>query len=157
MYDVFLMEKWYAQSRISFSLLCLSFLSRALLNEIFLLGFWHLPFEYMDPILVKIPHLVELGVNAVELLPVFEFDEMEFQRRPNPRDHMVSINCWLPVCICWLRKSHFLASFYIWRGSVCVPCLNAANILGNACGGCVARNLVSMLFGFLSCGLRHGG
>lgn len=40
----------------------------------------------------KIPHLLELGVNAVELLPVFEFDEMEFQRFPNPRDHM--INTW---------------------------------------------------------------
>ncbi|KAJ0026237.1 hypothetical protein Pint_08389 [Pistacia integerrima] len=40
----------------------------------------------------KIPHLLELGVNAVELLPVFEFDEFEFQRRPNPRDHMV--NTW---------------------------------------------------------------
>ncbi|KAG0492586.1 hypothetical protein HPP92_005984 [Vanilla planifolia] len=40
----------------------------------------------------KIPHLLELGVNAVELLPVFEFDELEFQRYPNPRDHM--INTW---------------------------------------------------------------
>lgn len=40
----------------------------------------------------KIPHLVELGVNAVELLPVFEYDEFEFQRRKNPRDHM--INTW---------------------------------------------------------------
>eukprot|EP00256_Glycine_max_P070051 XP_025984646.1 isoamylase 3, chloroplastic isoform X3 [Glycine max] len=40
----------------------------------------------------KIPHLLELGINAVELLPVFEFDELEFQRRPNPRDHM--INTW---------------------------------------------------------------
>lgn len=45
---------------------------------------------------MKIPHLLELGVNAVELLPVFEFDELEFQRRPNPRDHMVSSNyLWL--------------------------------------------------------------
>ncbi|KAH9690574.1 isoamylase 3 [Citrus sinensis] len=35
---------------------------------------------------------LELGINAVELLPVFEFDEMEFQRRRNPRDHMV--NTW---------------------------------------------------------------
>lgn len=43
-------------------------------------------------VIEKIPHLVELGINAVELLPVFEFDEMEFQRRPNPRDHM--INTW---------------------------------------------------------------
>ncbi|XP_024971058.1 isoamylase 3, chloroplastic [Cynara cardunculus var. scolymus] len=40
----------------------------------------------------KIPHLLELGINAVELLPIFEFDEFEFQRRPNPRDHM--INTW---------------------------------------------------------------
>lgn len=40
----------------------------------------------------KIPHLLELGINAVELLPVFEFDELEFQRHPNPRDHM--INTW---------------------------------------------------------------
>jgi hypothetical protein len=29
----------------------------------------------------QIPHLVDLGVNAVELLPVFEYDELEFQRR----------------------------------------------------------------------------
>ncbi|KAK3230950.1 hypothetical protein Dsin_002831 [Dipteronia sinensis] len=43
-------------------------------------------------VIKKIPHLLELGINAVELLPVFEFDEFEFQRRPNPRDHM--INTW---------------------------------------------------------------
>ncbi|CAJ1974074.1 unnamed protein product [Sphenostylis stenocarpa] len=43
-------------------------------------------------VIEKIPHLLELGINAVELLPVFEFDELEFQRRPNPRDHM--INTW---------------------------------------------------------------
>ncbi|XP_051124613.1 isoamylase 3, chloroplastic isoform X2 [Andrographis paniculata] len=43
-------------------------------------------------VIEKIPHLLELGVNAIELLPVFEFDELEFQRHPNPRDHM--INTW---------------------------------------------------------------
>ncbi|KAF7829964.1 isoamylase 3, chloroplastic isoform X1 [Senna tora] len=43
-------------------------------------------------VIEKIPHLLELGINAVELLPVFEFDELEFQRRPNPRDHL--INSW---------------------------------------------------------------
>lgn len=43
-------------------------------------------------VIEKIPHLLELGINAVELLPVFEFDEMEFQRHPNPRDHMT--NTW---------------------------------------------------------------
>ena len=41
----------------------------------------------------KIPHLVELGVTAVELLPVHEFDELEFQRLAgNARAHMV--NTW---------------------------------------------------------------
>eukprot|EP00897_Mesotaenium_endlicherianum_P008628 jgi/Mesen1/7794/ME000408S06902 len=40
----------------------------------------------------KIPHLMELGVTSVELLPVFEYDEFEFQLRPNPRDHLV--NTW---------------------------------------------------------------
>lgn len=39
----------------------------------------------------KIPHLLEMGINAVELLPVFEYDELEFQRQKNPRDHMVNI------------------------------------------------------------------
>jgi isoamylase len=39
----------------------------------------------------KIPHLLSLGINAVELLPVFEYDELEFQRQPNPRDHMTNI------------------------------------------------------------------
>ncbi|RXH92810.1 hypothetical protein DVH24_042584 [Malus domestica] len=43
-------------------------------------------------VIQKIPHLRELGINAVELLPVVEFDEFEFQRRRNPRDHM--INTW---------------------------------------------------------------
>nr|XP_027091529.1 isoamylase 3, chloroplastic-like isoform X1 [Coffea arabica] len=43
-------------------------------------------------VIEKIPHLLELGINAVELLPAFEFDELEFQRRRNPRDHM--INTW---------------------------------------------------------------
>ena len=39
----------------------------------------------------KVPHLLSLGVNAVELLPVFEYDELEFQRQRNPRDHMTNI------------------------------------------------------------------
>ena len=30
-----------------------------------------------------------LGITAVELLPPFEFDELEFQRIPSPRNHMV--------------------------------------------------------------------
>ncbi|KHN27377.1 Isoamylase 3, chloroplastic [Glycine soja] len=54
-----------------------------------------LPFDwgenYKLPNISEIPHLLELGINAVELLPVFEFDELEFQRFPNPRDHMVNV------------------------------------------------------------------
>lgn len=34
---------------------------------------------------------MDLGINAIEILPVFEYDELEFQRIPNPRDHMVNI------------------------------------------------------------------
>jgi len=32
-----------------------------------------------------------LGITAVEILPVLEYDELEFQRAPNPRDHMVNV------------------------------------------------------------------
>ncbi|CAG9464293.1 unnamed protein product [Pedinophyceae sp. YPF-701] len=39
----------------------------------------------------KVDHLKELGITAVELLPVFEYDELEFQREPNPRSHMTNI------------------------------------------------------------------
>eukprot|EP00879_Flechtneria_rotunda_P016955 GHRR01017751.1.p1 GENE.GHRR01017751.1~~GHRR01017751.1.p1 ORF type:complete len:654 (+),score=196.97 GHRR01017751.1:803-2764(+) len=39
----------------------------------------------------KVDYLKSLGVNAVELLPVFEYDELEFQRWRNPRDHMVNV------------------------------------------------------------------
>jgi isoamylase len=36
-------------------------------------------------------YLRSLGVTAVELLPVFEYDELEFRRLKNPRDHMVNM------------------------------------------------------------------
>lgn len=40
----------------------------------------------------KAGHLAELGVTAVELLPIFEYDELEFQRTlPNPRAHMTNV------------------------------------------------------------------
>ena len=40
----------------------------------------------------KVQHIKDAGYNAVELLPVFHFDEMEFKLSPNPRDHM--LNTW---------------------------------------------------------------
>jgi len=41
----------------------------------------------------KIPYLVELGVNCVELLPIFEFDEMEVDR-VNPLTGERLVNYW---------------------------------------------------------------
>lgn len=41
----------------------------------------------------KIPYLKELGVNAVELMPVFEFDEFENSRH-NPETGETSYNYW---------------------------------------------------------------
>jgi len=39
----------------------------------------------------KAEYLANLGVTAVELLPVFEYDELELKRLPNPREHMVNV------------------------------------------------------------------
>ncbi|MFZ2491173.1 MAG: glycogen debranching protein GlgX [Thermoanaerobaculia bacterium] len=41
----------------------------------------------------KIPYLKELGVNCVELMPVFEFDEFEHSH-PNPHTGGMSLNYW---------------------------------------------------------------
>ncbi len=41
----------------------------------------------------KIPYLQSLGVNCVELLPVFEFDEFELSR-PNPVTGAINMNYW---------------------------------------------------------------
>lgn len=41
----------------------------------------------------KIPHLVELGINAVELMPVFEFNECEY-KKVNPVTQAPLYNYW---------------------------------------------------------------
>lgn len=41
----------------------------------------------------KIPHLKQLGINAVELLPIFEFNEMEWNKT-NPKTHERLYNYW---------------------------------------------------------------
>ena len=41
----------------------------------------------------KIPYLKELGVNAIELMPVYEFDEFE-NSRPNPQTGELLVNYW---------------------------------------------------------------
>ena len=42
----------------------------------------------------KIPYLQELGVNAVELMPIFEFDEFEYAHRENPLNNQPLWNYW---------------------------------------------------------------
>ena len=41
----------------------------------------------------KIPYLKDLGVNCVELMPIFEFDEFE-NSRPSPADGSLLMNYW---------------------------------------------------------------
>ncbi len=41
----------------------------------------------------KIPYLKELGVNAIELMPIFEFDEFE-NSRPSPVNGELLVNYW---------------------------------------------------------------
>jgi glycogen operon protein len=38
----------------------------------------------------RIPHLTKLGITAIELLPVFEFDEMEYFQQNGPRKDLVN-------------------------------------------------------------------
>jgi len=44
-------------------------------------------------IIEKIPHLVDLGINAVELMPIHEFNEMEYLKE-NPISHEKLYNYW---------------------------------------------------------------
>ncbi len=74
-------------------------------------------------------------MTAVEVLPVFEYDELEFQRSPNPRDHMVNIwgyshlSFFAPMSRCEARASFSrsliaylhpaLGPFALW--DLCLP------------------------------------
>ncbi|MEO1163334.1 MAG: isoamylase, partial [Chloroflexota bacterium] len=42
----------------------------------------------------KIPYLKELGVNCIELMPIFEFDELEYADRTNPETGKPLMNYW---------------------------------------------------------------
>lgn len=39
-------------------------------------------------IIEKIPHLLDLGINAVELMPIHEFNELELAKAPPPRNKL---------------------------------------------------------------------
>ncbi len=58
----------------------------------------------------KIPHLVELGINCVELMPVFEFDECEVTRR-HPRTGEPLVNYWgYSTVAFWAPKAGYAAT-----------------------------------------------
>lgn len=42
----------------------------------------------------KIPYLLELGINCIELMPIFEFDEFEYSDRSNPLTGDALMNYW---------------------------------------------------------------
>lgn len=42
----------------------------------------------------KIPYLKELGINCIELMPIFEFDELEYADRLNPETGEPLMNYW---------------------------------------------------------------
>lgn len=46
----------------------------------------------------QIPHLVEMGVTAVEILPVFEYDELEFQVQWTSRTRLFANTCCSTRC-----------------------------------------------------------
>lgn len=66
-----------------------------------------------DAVREKIPYLKELGVNAVELMPIFEFDEFENSRR-HPETGQLLLNYWgyAPVAF-FAPKAGFAASSHM--------------------------------------------
>jgi len=63
-----------------------------------------------DAVREKIPYLKELGINCVELMPVFEFDEFE-NSRPSPENGEMLLNYWgySPICF-FAPKAGYAAS-----------------------------------------------
>lgn len=74
-------------------------LQELIIYEMHVRGFTHdsssqtkYPGTYLG-IIEKIPHLVELGINAIELLPIHEFNECEYDRK-NPVTQEQLYNYW---------------------------------------------------------------
>ena len=51
---------------------------------------------YLD-FIEKIPYLKSLGITAVEFLPLFEFNELEFFQEGGPRQHLVNFWGYSPL------------------------------------------------------------
>lgn len=63
-------------------------------------------------IVEKIPYLKSLGINCVELMPIFEFDEFEYVRQDNPQDLKgLRLNYWGYSTVCFFApKAGYAAS-----------------------------------------------
>lgn len=90
-------------------------MSDLIIYEIHVRGFTqHLSSEVSNPgtfdgIIEKIPYLKDLGVNAVELMPIFEFDEMLNRREHNGRE---LIDYWGYNPVCFFSPNASYASSY---------------------------------------------
>lgn len=75
-------------------------LSELLIYEMHVRGFTMHPSSRVSKpgtfagIVEKIPYLKSLGVNAIELLPVFEFNELEYPRRGKDGKERALVNYW---------------------------------------------------------------
>lgn len=69
-----------------------------------------------DAIIEKIPYLKDLGINAVELMPIFEFDEMLDQREYNNRE-LIDYWGYNPVCFFSPNTSYTSSSEYNREGN----------------------------------------
>lgn len=68
-------------------------------------------------IIEKIPHLKSLGVNAIELMPIFEFDECELHR-VNPKTNEPLYNVWGYSTINFFAPMNRFASSSEWTAAM---------------------------------------
>jgi isoamylase len=68
-------------------------------------------------IVEKIPYLKSLGVNAIELMPIFEFNECE-NKRINPKTHQKLQNFWGYSTINFFTPMNRFSSSENWTGAM---------------------------------------
>ncbi len=68
-------------------------------------------------IVEKIPYLKELGINAIELMPIFEFDECE-NLLVNPKTHQHLKNLWGYSTINYFSPMNRYSSSTSWQGAL---------------------------------------
>ncbi len=68
-------------------------------------------------ILEKIPHLKKMGINAIELMPIFEFNECEIKVK-NPKNQESLKNVWGYSTINFFTPMNRFSSQHTWTGSI---------------------------------------